>query len=1488
MSRRQVRVFVSSKMDELAEERAVVKRALEQLRVDAWVYEIDAGARPTTIRGTYLDELESADLYIGLFWKSWGEYTFDEYRYATRLGTDCLIYEKNVGSGERDLQLQNFLDEIGDVPSGVTVARFESTDELEDSVQRDIAAWQASKVHAGRRTAGARPFQVPPLGDKYVERSVVLGRLKEKLLPKKGQAGVTRAVLHGLGGSGKSVVAAAFAWDEQVQRHFPDGVLWVTLDQNPQLIQRLSDWGRAIHDPQLVRGAYTSMDAAVSQLRSLLYDRAFLLIVDDAWDAQHVSKAFLIGGPRSLLFVTTRQSKIADEIGAEQIELEPMTKDESLRLMTAWSGDISPADEQTSLELAEKVVYLPLALELIGARVKALGSWLSYAKRLADCQMPSLTRGRGAVGKKDSVRESLSLSIQALADEERAAYFELVAFNRDTLFPAGAAAILWNCSLYDAADLLFDLVGHAVLTRTETEQGFRYRLHDLLYEFVVEELGNKGVLAAREKLLTAYGEQCKEGWPSVPDDGYIMENLAQHLTAAQRADELIRLLVDSPAWMLAKQTAIGTDFSLDSDIELALNSATSLVDYLALYTLRSAIRERAILLNDTDLQALVWMGRHQQALGQVRLQDDALKRCCALLIVFEELSKRMISMPDLLDEAEEAAQSIIEPASRAKAYQRVGLCRGGVGDECWTVDFEKASEACFLIGRSDDRAKAFVQLSEDLRELDRNLAVDALEAGRSAAIELDDPFDRIRALSRVAIGFASVGLPQVGLDLIASFECDSTYFVDGYIDEAVEGIVFAAYRTGFFESSLAERAQAIVEGLEVNRVLPKIAGVLVLSGDRKGFKDVFDALPDDDDKHLARYYLSQALLAEGEYEDALVIAESMPYESWLADAVLGVARKALKIGDSGADKLIDKAVTAVFAIPDYDNHASRVTDLCRMLIRAGRPMKAMSLIKRLQYGYQQGSIIVDLTTKLDPGADFLSEALAIARSLETSYSRSSTLSALSVCLAKNGDDQSDVVFREGLQAAMESRAYEGLWIRHDAVLSRIAFALADEGQAASAQKVLNEIKEPLDRVRELCELAAYLVRTGQTADEIVENVSKEVPTIEDQGKRVEALTSLLVPLGLMSDDSLEDVIREAERLIKGLYDGDPMFHPTGFETPHLSASEGLAELSLALAQVGRFDRALEIARRIKFAPTRKRALAFLAARLVTAGDPRGDSLFVEARAVRERKRLIGYTAKSAAAVIFSLAETGRFEEAIQASKEEIREDDRSRILTRFVGLLIGKDHLSDALDVALNIQKPTFRAEALAELMTAYAIQDKDRSEELLDELRRLADAEKRSDIRSSILEKVVSGLVAIGRTGEAKQVAEAIKQADFRASAFLSLANTAAHQNLAEADNLFERVATMARSLDYEQSGNFMTHQLFESLLNHRNVRAALAVLERVELDDLLGMLANLKPFLDESDRKEYVVALEKSLAIAGWVRPDWRKVHSQLERDDQDPQGC
>jgi hypothetical protein len=131
-------------MQELAPERQALKKALDDLKVDAWVFEQDAGARPESIQKAFLDEVEAADLYVGLFWKGYGDYTIEEYEHAQKLGRDCLIYEKRAAlNGQRDPRLQGFLDRVGNVEAGLTIKWFNEPAELTEAIKNDIQRLQA-------------------------------------------------------------------------------------------------------------------------------------------------------------------------------------------------------------------------------------------------------------------------------------------------------------------------------------------------------------------------------------------------------------------------------------------------------------------------------------------------------------------------------------------------------------------------------------------------------------------------------------------------------------------------------------------------------------------------------------------------------------------------------------------------------------------------------------------------------------------------------------------------------------------------------------------------------------------------------------------------------------------------------------------------------------------------------------------------------------------------------------------------------------------------------------------------------------------------------------------------------------------------------------------------------------------------------------------------------------------------------------------------
>src|SRR5438270_5911859 len=146
-------LFISSKMQELADERRAVQIALDAYRMYGWIWEEDAGARPEPIRSTYLQEVEACDLYLGLFWLGYGPYTIEEFEHARAHHKPCLIYEKYVQVEQRSPELTAFLDRLQqvDAPDGLTVSRFQTAQQLASQVQRDMMRLLTTRFRESRQ-----------------------------------------------------------------------------------------------------------------------------------------------------------------------------------------------------------------------------------------------------------------------------------------------------------------------------------------------------------------------------------------------------------------------------------------------------------------------------------------------------------------------------------------------------------------------------------------------------------------------------------------------------------------------------------------------------------------------------------------------------------------------------------------------------------------------------------------------------------------------------------------------------------------------------------------------------------------------------------------------------------------------------------------------------------------------------------------------------------------------------------------------------------------------------------------------------------------------------------------------------------------------------------------------------------------------------------------------------------------------------------------
>ena len=665
MSAQPFEVFVSSRMEELAAERDIIKAELKTLRIKAWEFEDDAGARPQSVQQTYLKGVEKTDLYIGIFWRGYGEYTIEEFEHAIKLGKSCLVYEKRSDIESRDPRLTAFLERIGKVTTGlVTIKWFKTPEDLGEYVKDDVEAVRNDTFRSATQQGRDVPFQAPALADQYVERTSVMDQLRETLLAldENGKPRVTRAALHGMGGVGKTNIASAFAHLDIVRKRFPDGVLWVTLGQEPNLVQRLSDWGRELHDNQLVAGSYVDHIAGTSSLRSLLSNKACLLVVDDVWKSDH-AEAFLVGGPRCLLLITTRLSEIGEEIGASTIELTQMTPVEALTLIENFSGPVAEAERADADWLMKEVEYLPLAVELIGAQVKKLGTWRKYRDLWEDQKLKTLKRGRQSKGPYDNLWDSLELSVSELSGDDQERYYRLGVFHEDTLFPAAACARLWGCKDYEATEILIDFAGRALL-REQKESGHPlYSFHDLLYEFVREQLGSERLKEAHRTLVDGYRSVCNGEWHKVPDDGYFFEHLREHLPAAGLIDELYNLITRE--WMDAQFRRAHSHRAFAADLARVLAAAQSqtppnLLQIVKASVISATLGSLATRSDPEALAALAHIGEVDRALGHAELIHEPARKSRAYRLIAAALIDRRESstIQPILQESLKAARSV--------------------------------------------------------------------------------------------------------------------------------------------------------------------------------------------------------------------------------------------------------------------------------------------------------------------------------------------------------------------------------------------------------------------------------------------------------------------------------------------------------------------------------------------------------------------------------------------------------------------------------------------------------------------------------------------------------------------------------------------------------------------------------------------------------------------------------------------------------------
>jgi predicted ATPase len=374
-----LRVFVSSTLGELADERRAVRRAVEQLHLTPVMFEL--GARPHPPRDLYRAYLDQSDVFVGIYWQRYGWVApgedvsglEDEYRLAHRLPQ--LLYIKEPAP-DRESALTTLLGRIQD-GDAASYRRFSTPEGLEELVAQDLAVLLSERFDVGRdRRLVTPPVALPALLTPTVGRREEVEAVVELL------EGAARLVtLTGPGGVGKTRLALEVA---HVVAGRPGAeVSFVPLAGVPSAASVMA----AVADRLGVRGG-TGL-SPFDSLRDALRERAMTLVLDNLEQVVAVGPELvrlLEQVPGLQVIATSRQAlRVVGEhdfpvaplgVPAEAASLEAVLRAPAVELLVerarARGVGLHLDGERAAAvaALCRRLAGLPLAIELVVPRLR--------------------------------------------------------------------------------------------------------------------------------------------------------------------------------------------------------------------------------------------------------------------------------------------------------------------------------------------------------------------------------------------------------------------------------------------------------------------------------------------------------------------------------------------------------------------------------------------------------------------------------------------------------------------------------------------------------------------------------------------------------------------------------------------------------------------------------------------------------------------------------------------------------------------------------------------------------------------------------------------------------------------------------------------------------------------------------------------------------------------------------------------------------------
>jgi predicted ATPase len=497
-----LRVFVSSTLEELADERRAVSRAVSALRLTPVMFE--AGARPQPPQDVYRAYLAQSDVFIGVYWERYGQVSPGtmvsglEDEFERSRGLPRLLYVKDPAP-DRESGLTELLSRIRREAS---YRHFRTAAELGRLVREDLATLLSERFAAGREPPGddSSPPTLRTRRPLPVATTSLLGRDQaiEELAILVGGANARLVTLTGPGGIGKTRLALAVG--ERLVDSFGSGIAFVPLADVTEPEQVLGAIGRAVGAE--VAGTDSPLDALAAHLA----DGRWLLILDNleqVLGVAHDLYELLARCPGVAILATSRA--VLGLISEQEFPVAPLAPPPEadsvpLDVLASWPAvalfvdrahavrhdfALTPANAPAVVEICRRLEGLPLAIELAAARTRLLLP-AEVLRRLARSLDELGTGAADMPERQHTLRATVEWSVGLLGDGERSLLEVMAVFVGG--WTVAAAAQVAGLEEDRALDLTEALAGHSLIVLDPTDRGPRCRMLDTIRAFVAERL----------------------------------------------------------------------------------------------------------------------------------------------------------------------------------------------------------------------------------------------------------------------------------------------------------------------------------------------------------------------------------------------------------------------------------------------------------------------------------------------------------------------------------------------------------------------------------------------------------------------------------------------------------------------------------------------------------------------------------------------------------------------------------------------------------------------------------------------------------------------------------------------------------------------------------------------------------------------------------------------------------------------------------------